>query len=1141
MRSDVKNRTTVNSTVYAPFAGLWGYLKASEHVLDLASPCCTSNESSCFKENININKSENPKLCLEPLQMKRKKKGGGYNLRKSLAWDKAFFTEEGVLDPLELSVISGASCKEGLPFINGDTPGSPQLPIKPVDLQNLEKNLLKEMQDEDLGKDRKKDWSSPKLDSSSSNFMTSTSLTSHKLPTHLGSKSGSRCGDCPRPLPSSSYPLIYIKKAANVNVGKAAGKELKLPKVPGLKPSLSPIRATTRSTILKTNCVTHNQITKPDFNIQRNAGLNSSSNNLQNTQSASKSSSLQSARYSDGNLGNSSFKRISSVNMSPILVDNADNSGSKRISNNMTPARPMNSSEGQHESTSFATSFSRNFHVGGTTTHPSQNQTMKPSGLRMPSPSLSFFSQPKRSVFHDLSLRDKETDVCGSQKPEFSRLKDHLTRKPKMDNKIPASTISSSKAINPSSECMASSHVRAVEVIKPNLEQNPMQKIPDIPNKNRNGRINHEERELQKIGNEVSSVSGSREQVMDDKFFKNTIDGYVEEACKPDCYVPHREQTDPSRYSLGETGKRNDKDKNVRKTKERASEQLSVSQQNDNWHCGSASIEALEHRRTKAEISAFESKHLQADHLKETAFTELSADILTGEVHMLNAAFAPTIGGCKNDINLASEVADDTEQSGKDWLVQNICLKVEMEQPRNDESNSSDRLLAEKQICLQNSHQVKDVEKLVLEIPDRKDENMVSSLSPGKMHAYNFDKDEMTGQPLLITEFSSVDNSLSSETHNSLIDASYRDFKGNANVLLNSPANGNLSNSPHQDIQRTEINYCSSFLERTHEGSLENTPGKVTAAGPVIQDCSAKNQLTSTMILTESESDMDNLRNVQDSRVVLVQSLESNMLNECYYKQSERVTLPSAEFVAENLAHSNDGSHFENYLRTECPADVSYVENALGITEGSVTSENKINSSILRSSSFCAIETHLEDENCSDEYGTGGCTAVSKASEDTNSSFSCLHPKLDHAKVEAPIARNNKHGDDLSEKSCSPILPQNAIPFSDEWLAAIEAAGENDSILTNISMVSGISFKNEMHVGNLKAVDAPDILTRKSGAVQNSPPDKSLPEPGPWSKGKTTRLDHLTVRNSPISSPLTLTKPQGSTNVGTAMDYSAEM
>ncbi|XP_052185738.1 uncharacterized protein LOC127797167 [Diospyros lotus] len=52
------------------------------------------------------------------------------------------------------------------------------------------------------------------------------------------------------------------------------------------------------------------------------------------------------------------------------------------------------------------------------------------------------------------------------------------------------------------------------------------------------------------------------------------------------------------------------------------------------------------------------------------------------------------------------------------------------------------------------------------------------------------------------------------------------------------------------------------------------------------------------------------------------------------------------------------------------------------------------------------------------------------------------------------------------------IIPVNAVPFSDEWLAAMEAAGE-------------------------------EILAMKRGAVQNSPTDKSVqPEPGPWSPVK---------------------------------------
>lgn len=94
-----------------------------------------------------------------PQQMKKKKKAGGYNLRKSLAWNKAFFTEEGfyvlllngfvlfrisffckfnsktlielyilssgVLDSVELSMITGStstSCVEALGAIDEEIP-----------------------------------------------------------------------------------------------------------------------------------------------------------------------------------------------------------------------------------------------------------------------------------------------------------------------------------------------------------------------------------------------------------------------------------------------------------------------------------------------------------------------------------------------------------------------------------------------------------------------------------------------------------------------------------------------------------------------------------------------------------------------------------------------------------------------------------------------------------------------------------------------------------------------------------------------------------------------------------------------------------------------------------------------------------
>ncbi|PKA51904.1 hypothetical protein AXF42_Ash008133 [Apostasia shenzhenica] len=50
-------------------------------------------------------------LASSAVGSKRSRKGGRCNLRKSLAWNPAFFTEEGVLDPSELSMISSSLTK----------------------------------------------------------------------------------------------------------------------------------------------------------------------------------------------------------------------------------------------------------------------------------------------------------------------------------------------------------------------------------------------------------------------------------------------------------------------------------------------------------------------------------------------------------------------------------------------------------------------------------------------------------------------------------------------------------------------------------------------------------------------------------------------------------------------------------------------------------------------------------------------------------------------------------------------------------------------------------------------------------------------------------------------------------------------
>ncbi|KAG8371381.1 hypothetical protein BUALT_Bualt13G0081900 [Buddleja alternifolia] len=1233
MRSDLKNGAPVNSTKRSV---------ALERVRELASPCSASHEDSCFKENINI-KSDTPKLAMEPLQMKKKKKGGGYNLRKSLAWDRAFFTEEGVLDPLELSLISGASCGEGLPFISEDTPAK--------------NNPLEGLLDEDLGRDRRKNFLSSNSDSSSSEPVISTSPSSHKVSARAGSKSRSRCGDCPRPLPTSSYP-------SHVNVSKAAAKNLKLLKVPGSKAVLNPLCTTTNSniltdkrlkepanaskaasrelklpkipvskavrspvcpaesTILRANIVKHNQIAQPDFNTHKNAGLKSSSESPRTTQNASKASSLVSAHHSARNSGNTSLKRYSSVNASSGMVDKAKNSGPRMISDNMTPAR-VHSSEIEDKLTTFAAPCSESAFVSGRTMQPSQNQSVKPSGLRMPSPSLSFFGQPKASVLYKLSSRTTHTDVCGSQRPGSLISRDNSRRTPKVDN-IPESTSSCGRAVGSNSGCLAPCHVNVVshDIIKSNSEVNSLQvgmtevydafnsdpidnkffkgssyvfdgHDQDLSKKSKNRRTSREEAELQKIDNEVPSQSVNCEQLMDDKScpvkielpgsgwrnpeliseqsyalhesetrisiieprkeqntcnllilnqgaIKGTqcedvfddrrqgsleLQSDMEEMCKPDFCESGREETDQLIYSPREMDKRTHQDENALKTDDGAGEQLGVSQQSGTWSSGIGAAEALEHRRVKAKSSYLESKHQNADLLKEAIFMDVMTDkLLAGEAHTQDAVRASIIGSCKNNINLISELGYGTKQPGKDLEVQSVCRKGEVELLGKVEFNTSDKLLPNNQICIRKSQEEENIEKPLFVLPDRKagnrliDTKMARTESFAEMHDCNIDKDKMMKQPLVSTEFYSSDCHLSSKSHNNLINTTFSNDgidRGKANCDASSsetmmsmvavderwqddnnlisnepiigPANENLSISLYQDTQTMEIDYCSSFPEsRLHKVSQKNILGKLTDTGPMLEDGCGNNLLASTMPLKEGGSNMDNLRNIGDSGTVLVHSPENNMLNKCCFRQPEYLAYPD-DIVSEDIVHTTDGLHFENYLRTESSAsEESYTDNALGSMEDSVTGKNEIHVGSLTDSSISAHDSPL---NCNDAYGTDGLSCIvdttrdpsrvepfpettkSEVSEDANSSVSELHTELNKDNVEVALAQNNKDDDGLNENSRTLVIPKNAVPFSDEWLAAIEAAGE-------------------------------DILTKKSGAVQNSPTEKSLPEPSPWSPVK---------------------------------------
>ncbi|KAI3776198.1 hypothetical protein L1987_45970 [Smallanthus sonchifolius] len=145
-------KSSFSYSTFSPLTLPPSHAKSLKDGVRMEKPTSSSSQGINNKENINSNSVEVPKLGMEPMRMKRRKKGFGYNLRKSLAWDRAFFTDEGILDPLELTMITGIdanTCGGGLSTISeeGSTSFSPDVRCanESIDMEVSEKAPLKEL------------------------------------------------------------------------------------------------------------------------------------------------------------------------------------------------------------------------------------------------------------------------------------------------------------------------------------------------------------------------------------------------------------------------------------------------------------------------------------------------------------------------------------------------------------------------------------------------------------------------------------------------------------------------------------------------------------------------------------------------------------------------------------------------------------------------------------------------------------------------------------------------------------------------------------------------------------------------------------------------------------------------------------
>ncbi|XP_075514004.1 uncharacterized protein LOC142549105 isoform X3 [Primulina tabacum] len=1152
-------------------------------VAGLASPSPASNEGSCCKENININKSETSKLNMEPLQMKRKKRGGGYNLRKSLAWDRAFFTEQGVLDPLELSMITGASRRE-LPVIDEGAPGGSQPTTEPLDLQQLENYQLKVLKNEGLSEERIRDCFSAKAHSSSSK------LASHKVSTRFGRKSVSRYGESPHPVPSSS-----LKRPATVNAGKAAAKGLKLPKVPGSVTRFSSIRATKSST-LRVNHLKHNQITQPGSKISLKSHKN---------KTATKHSSSQPTCHPELNSGTSSVNRYSSANTSLPLGDNACSSGSKNIAANVNPSSMLHSSESRDQLATFSASFSQIAQSSGRITHLSQNQNMKPSGLRMPSPSLSFFCQPKSSASNRLSSRDADIDACGSQKSGNSRLGDKMIRIPEIVDNITESIKSNSTSIcHRSRRFMPSTadvlgdalniekmcdtlvenyksidgqtdylfdekgnnrtiSLENVDFLKVDYEIRPQIDNCELEINDENFQVaNHSctveslsrgsgRRNLETTADDNNEIHKSdakkavdepcQEQITfdvsttnsdadfgthleDETYYKGQkskmMQGGCKDTCKPDCCKPFMALIDELEYPPIEI------DKRCVETMERAIEIVGLSGLQRSSCDEGATSEALNHRPTNVRSSDFGS---DCQDEKADSIDVIDDKLQAGEAHIQDTIFALPIPDSKNKVNLVPEFGDDIKESGKASLIQDDCLRVELDSPITDEYHTSYGLFSEKRTYFRKFQQEEIVETHPSVGLDRNDRNKLNETNMDshqtlvEKHDCNSDKAEVIEQSLTDAEVDFVGNSPisihktsnldgiyvckasyfevdipSRETMQSEVSANGSGDDGNylrngksEKVLLLDPANGNMSEVLYLDNGTTDIELCSSFPKTNDHEVSKNMYNEVTKPMPLIKDDCQINREGSSLSPQEGGFDIDNQRNISDSRNMLAQPPETNKLNECCIERWEHLELPKFQSEEEKILCTNDGLHIKNRLQNQRTAsDESLEDDSLGSIFATVSGSNVMHFDAVKNTSISAKELSLKSECCNVSNGTGGRSSFVDAITDpasiepfsddntidfhqeTINSIHELRPNSDHDKAKSALAtNNNKYGVGHNGKSHPCILSPSTIAFSDEWLAAIEAAGEQ-------------------------------ILTKKGGAVQNSPPDKLLPEPSPWSPVK---------------------------------------
>ncbi|XP_016455451.2 uncharacterized protein LOC107779515 [Nicotiana tabacum] len=518
-----------NPNEFTPFSNFISPLRGLEGRVDPVKPGCSSSyRRGCSnKENINTDKAEVPKLSIEPLHMKRKKRGGGYNLRKSLAWDRAFSTEEGVLDPIELSLLSGTlvnTCGEPLFTINEEeqnpTSNDSLHDASSAYLNSNKKSTLKGIRSVALKEDKRK--------------------ASSKMLASRNGRNVSKSSGCSRPLASPS-----LKRPANMNHGKSATKDSKLPKFQVSKPSSCSLPTSSKSTIPRTSHLKH-QVTDSAVSTRKNAGLRSSSRKVRNSREKAKPDAeplkdKSSSCIFRGNDKKSTSKLHASTESSPP-VNKATSTALEMNPDATVSSSRAHSSQSHDGCTPVALRLPQSTPTAVSSMQYLPAQAMKPSGLRMPSPSLGYFCQTKASDTR--RLLKAESSMCPSERSGDRRPPEALETQ---ESKVNLANLNC-RILGLESE----SSTASCKVIKTGLEGDRVErsnissvimKLDPVSDKLRNPadnvdeklphHIEHEEKKLQDAellmnGKQHPPQTGKHEHINKEDDLMNSIPGFKE-------------------------------------------------------------------------------------------------------------------------------------------------------------------------------------------------------------------------------------------------------------------------------------------------------------------------------------------------------------------------------------------------------------------------------------------------------------------------------------------------------------------------------------------------------------------------------------------------------------------------------------